>query len=54
MRFEAVRDWATDDAFESQTDAIDFLCDYADVLRNCGQHNRALELLDGGKDVITR
>ena len=52
MRFEAVRDWATDDAFESQTDAIDFLCDYADVLRNCGQHNRALELLDEAKTLL--
>ena len=31
-----------DDAFESPADEIDFLCDYADVLRNCGQYNRAL------------
>ena len=52
IRFEAVRDWATDDAFESQTDAIDFLCDYADALRNCGQHNRALELLEEAKALL--
>ena len=52
MRFEAVRDWAADDAFESQVDAIDFLCDYADVLSNCSQHNRALELLDEAKALL--
>ena len=52
MRFEAVRDWTTNDTFESQEDAIDFLCDYADVLRNCGQHNRALELLDEAKALL--
>ncbi|MCE2435334.1 MAG: AAA family ATPase, partial [Candidatus Latescibacteria bacterium] len=52
MRFEAVRDWTADDVFESQVDAIDFLCDYADVLRNCGQHNRALELLDEAKALL--
>ena len=51
-RFEAVRDWTTNDAFESQVDAIDFLCDYADVLRCCGQHNRALELLDEAKVLL--
>ena len=46
-RFEAVRDWTNeqDDVFESPEDAIDFLCDYADVLRHCGQYNSALELL---------
>ena len=49
-RFEAVQQ--VDDAFESQTDAIDFLCDYADVLRNCGQHNRALELLEEAKTLL--
>ena len=52
MRFEAVRDWIADDAFESRADAIDFLCDYADVLRNCSQHNRALELLDEAKALL--
>ena len=47
-----MRDWAADDAFESQADAIDFLCDYADALRNCGQHNRVLELLDEAKALL--
>ena len=51
-RFEAVRDWTVDDAFESQADTIDFLCDYADVLSNCGQHNRALELLEEAKALL--
>ncbi len=51
-RFEAVRDWTTNDDFESQADAIEFLCDHADVLRNCGQHNRALELLDEAKALL--
>ncbi len=51
-RFEAVRDWATDDVFESPADAIDFLCDYADALRGCGQHNRALELLDEAQALL--
>ena len=51
-RFEAVRDWAADDVFESQADAIDFLCDYADVLRYCGQYNRALELLDEAQALL--
>ncbi|MXZ00838.1 protein kinase [Candidatus Poribacteria bacterium] len=51
-RFETVRDWTTNDDFESQTDAIDFLCDYADVLRGCGQHNRALKLLDEAKALL--
>ena len=51
-RFEAVRDWARDDAFESQADAIVFLCDYADALRNCSQHNRALKLLDEAKALL--
>ena len=51
-RFEAIRDWAADDAFESQADAIDFLCDYADVLRNCSQHNSALELLDEAQALL--
>ncbi len=51
-RFKAVRDWAADDAFESQADAIDFLCDYADALRNCGQHNSALELLDEAQALL--
>ena len=50
MRFEAVRQ--ADDAFEPQADAIDFLCDYADVLRNCGQYNRALELLDEAQALL--
>ena len=45
-RFETIREWAADDAFESQADAIGFLCDYADILSNCGQYNRALEFLD--------
>ena len=52
IRFEAVRDWASDDAFESHTDAIDFLCDYANVLRCCSQHNSALELLDEAKVLL--
>ncbi len=51
-RFEAVRDWAADDAFESPADAIDFLCDYADALRNCGQHNSALALLDEAQALL--
>ena len=51
-RFEDVRNWAGEDAFESQSDNIDFLCDYADVLRNCGQHNSALELLDEAKAIL--
>ena len=51
-RFEAVRDWTMNDAFESQADAIDFLCDYADVLRNCDQHNKALELLDEAQALL--
>ena len=51
-RFETVRDWTTNDDFESQADAIDFLCDYADTLRNCGQHNKALELLDEAKSLL--
>ena len=51
-RFEAVRDWAADDAFESQADAIDFLCDYVDALRNCSQHNRALELLEEAEALL--
>ena len=53
IRFEAVRDWTADDAFESPADAIDFFCDYADALRNCGQHNRALELLDEAKALLS-
>ena len=37
----------------SQEDAIDFLCDYADaLLRNCGQHNRALETFRRGKSAL--
>ncbi len=52
MQFEAVRGWAADDDFESNTDAIDFLCDYADVLCGCGQHNRALELLEEAKALL--
>ena len=51
-RFEAVRDWTTNDDFESPADAIDFLCDYADVLRGCGQHNRALQLLEEAKALL--
>ena len=51
-RFEDVRDRARDDAFESQADEIEFLCDYADVLRNCGQYNRALEFLDEAKALL--
>ena len=51
-RFAAVRDWAADDAFESPADAINFLCDYADALRNCGQHNSALELLDEAQALL--
>ncbi len=51
-RFEAVRDCALDDAFESPVDIIDFLCDYADVLRHCGQYNSALELLEEAKALL--
>ena len=49
-RFEAVQQ--ADDAFESPEDAIDFLCDYADALRNCNQHNSALELLGEAKALL--
>ena len=52
-RFEAVRNWTTNDDFESQADAINFLCDYADVLRGCGEHNRALELLEEAKALLS-
>ena len=52
-RFEAVGDRITNDAFESQADEIDFLCDYADVLRNCGQYNRALKLLEEAKALLS-
>ena len=51
-RFEAVRDRTTDDVFESPADTIDFLCDYADALCNCGQYNRALKLLDEAKALL--
>ncbi len=51
-RFETVQDWAMDDAFVSPADAINFLCDYADALRNCGQHNSALELLDEAQALL--
>ena len=52
MRFEAVRDWTSNDAFESHADAIDFFCDYANVLRCCSQHNSALKLLDEAKALL--
>ena len=52
MRFEAVRDWTSEDAFESQADTIGFLCDYADALSNCSQHNSAQELLDEAKALL--
>ena len=52
IRFEAVQDWATDDAFESHADVIDFLCDYADVSLSCSQYNRALELLDEAQALL--
>ena len=51
-RFETVRDWTTNDAFEFPEDAIDFLCDYADALYGCGQHNRALKHLDEAKALL--
>ena len=53
-RFKAVRDWTSgrDGFFQSQVDAIDFLCDYADALRHCGQYNRALELLDEAQTLL--
>ena len=51
-RFEAVRDWAADDIFELPADAIDFLCDYADVLRNCSEYNCALKLLDEANALL--
>ena len=53
MRFEAVRDWTTNDAFESQVGAIGFLCDYADALRGCGEHDRALEFLDEAQALLS-
>ncbi len=53
MRFEAVRDWTSNDTFDSQADAIDFFCDYTNVLRCCSQHNRALELLDEAKALLS-
>ncbi len=49
-RFEAVQQ--ADDAFESQADEIDFLCDYADVLYGCGQYNSALKFLDEAKTLL--
>ncbi len=52
MRFEAVREWTADDVFELPEDAIDFLCDYADVLRNCSEYNIALELLDEANALL--
>ncbi len=52
MRFEAVRDWTSDDSFESPADAINFLCDYTNVLRCCSQHNSALKLLDEAKALL--
>ena len=53
-RFETVWEWTSgqDEFFESQTDIINFLCDYADALRNCSQHNRALKLLDEAKALL--
>ena len=51
-RFEAVRDWTADDVFESQADAIDFLCDYADVLRNCSEYDCALKFLDEANALL--
>ena len=51
-RFEAVRDWVADDIFELPADAIDFLCDYADVLRNCSEYNCALKLLDEANALL--
>ncbi len=51
-KFEAVRNWTADDTFDSPANAIDFLCDYADALRNCSQHNCALELLDEAKALL--
>ncbi len=53
-RFETVWNWASgqDGFFKSQVDTIDFLCDYADVLYGCGQHNRALELLDKAQALL--
>ena len=52
IRFEAVRDWTSDDAFGSPADTIDFLCDYANVLRCCSQHNSALKLLDEAQALL--
>ena len=51
-RFETIRDWVADDAFESPADAIDFLCDYANVLSYCGQHNKALKFLEEAKALL--
>ena len=51
-RFKAVRDWTSENAFESPADAIDFLCDYADALCNCSQYNSALELLEEAKALL--
>ena len=49
-RFEAVQQ--VNDAFVSQADTIDFLCDYADALRNCGKYNSALKLLEEAKALL--
>ena len=51
-RFEAVRGRTADDVFESPADVIDFLCDYADGLSGCGQHNSALKLLDEAQALL--
>ncbi len=53
IRFEAVRNWIADDAFESPADAIDFLCDYADVLHNCSEYNKALEFLEEAQALLS-
>ncbi|MCE2435844.1 MAG: sigma 54-interacting transcriptional regulator, partial [Candidatus Latescibacteria bacterium] len=44
--------WITDDVFESQADTIDFLCDYADVLRNCSEYDCALKFLDEANALL--
>ena len=52
IRFEAVGDWTADNVFESPADVIDFLCDFADGLSGCGQHNSALKLLDEAQALL--
>ena len=56
-RFEAVRrlgKWTMTPFLNRKQMLSTFLCDYADVLRNCGQHHRALEAFREGTGIIAR